>query len=124
MQFRTSITSVQVTLLTAMGFGSLAACGGTAVDHSAPASDAGANGGVAPSAGGAANAGTSSGGVQVGGRPNGGAAAAGGSAGMPCDSPVRIVSPQTGMGPSGGFVRCADGTTRRTSVDECWSNID
>lgn len=130
-----------------MGFGALPGCGGAVKEA---ASDAGASAGTGNSAGGAGNAGASSGGVgnagassggtgnagassggaitggggSIGGGPSGGSAGAGGSAGMPCASPVPVTSSVGGAGPTGGYVRCADGSIHRPSVDECWSNID
>jgi hypothetical protein len=152
MRFRTSITSVHMTLLTAMGFGSVAACSSSVVGrNSSGANDAGATGGSenagAPNGGiaggGTTNGGGPSGGVSNGGAsagaPNGGATAgspnsggsggtigvdgSAGTAGTDCTDPVPL-APLIGSGPSGGFVKCANQMVHRPGVDDCWSSID
>ena len=135
-----------------MGFGSLSACSGNVVSRNSsgvePVNDAGATGGATGhESGGAGNAGAPTGDASIGGgpsagAPNGGAGGSGGGtagvpsggaggaggatglAGMPCDAPVPFTSSVTGMGPSGGYLRCEGGMVHRPSVGECWSDID
>jgi hypothetical protein len=106
----------------ATGLGGSSANGGATqtADPSGGTPAIGGNGGSnVPGAGGSASG--SQGGAGYGGAL---ASDAGSGGSFACAAPVPVTKEGSSTGPSGGFVRCADGAVHRPAASECWSELD